>query len=162
MIFNYLRKTVFASLLVGAFAANAADTNVAVYLKSGDKSDVKVSETGFIYFADNVMNVVPTGAEVAPLAFPLANIQKLVFSDATGSPRVLGAGEVALYPTVATNQVFLANASSSIKQIQIVDMAGKVVLSSAYEAGQAIEVGKLAAGVYVLKADNLTFKFQKK
>lgn len=160
MIYKYLCKTLVVGLLAGAAVANAADSKVSVFLKSGNADEVKISETGFIYFENNIMNILTDGSNESLVAYPLANIQKLCFSEHAAAPRVLAEGEVVLYPTVANSQVFLANASA--KEIQIVDMAGKVVLSSAYQAGQAIEVGSLAAGMYILKADGLTFKFQKK
>lgn len=162
MIHSCFRKALAALLFVGsAFVANA-QSNVNVYLKTGGVEKIKVENTGMIFFESNVMKVLTDNVSVTPYAFTLPSIQKVTFDDASYAPRVLGEGEVVLYPSIASNEVFIANAPATLKQVQVVNMAGKVVLTAPYQAGEAVEVGSLAAGIYVLKADGLTFKFQKK
>ena len=114
---------------------------------------MKVENSGLIFFEGNVMKILTDNVSAAPVAFALPAIQKVTFQDASYAPRIIGDGEAVLYPTVAENEVFIA---------KIFDVTGKVVLSAPFRAGQPVAVGSLSAGIYVLKADALTFKFQKK
>ncbi|MBO4333627.1 MAG: T9SS type A sorting domain-containing protein [Paludibacteraceae bacterium] len=162
MIHSCFRKALVALLLVGAANVANAQSNVNVFLKTGGVETVKVENSGLIFFEGNVMKILTDNVSAAPVAFALPAIQKVTFQDASYAPRIIGDGEAVLYPTVAENEVFIANAPASLKQVQIFDVTGKVVLSAPFRAGQPVAVGSLSAGIYVLKADALTFKFQKK
>lgn len=82
---------------------------------------------------------------------------------ATGIEDVQNA-EMQMYPNPAYNELNLIfNGNVLPERIEIVDICGRTVLSqSVVDAKNVMNVSKLEAGVYFVKADNLVKKFIKK
>ena len=87
---------------------------------------------------------------------------KVTFKQNTGVVRVLSEGQYLIYPSPATSVINIANAPDNLGNIQIYSAKGQLVVSTVYVAGRSIDVSGLAAGLYVLKANGVTLKFEKK
>lgn len=159
------RNSIYGALLLSAslFSGSAfADTKMTVVTRDGAEDEISVTENGFIFFKDNFMNVVAKADDSKTVTYDLSLIQKVLFGDSQSAVKVLGEGEMVLYPTVATTQVFLANAADNLNEVSIVDAAGRQVATVSLSAGNAINISGLVPGVYILKAGNANFKFQKR
>lgn len=162
MTHKFFSLAFLAASFFGAAGSALAATNVTVVLKSGQQQVVKLQESGFIYFADGQMLVHPSAEAVSGEAFPLSGVRKMTFSENSSVARVLGPGQMALYPSVAVAEVFLANAPSGSFRADVYNVGGALVASQVVSAGQAVSVAALPAGSYFLKANGSTFKFLKK
>lgn len=159
---NFISLALLAASLFGTAGVAMAGTNITVVLKNGGQNVVAVDETGIIYFADNKMIVLPTSQATADQQYMLADIKKVLFGDKASSPRVLAENEMALYPTVAETEVFLANVPANGVVAQIYDVSGAKVAEMNVSNGQPINVSGLTSGAYLLVANGSTFKFVKK
>lgn len=158
-------KTLFVAALLSMCSATAfaeGSTNVTVVLKSGDSTVINVDETGALYFQNEALNLLPSVSSASVSTYQLSAIRKVMFEQSTGVARVLSDGEILLYPVPAQNEINIANAPASLKEVKIFNMSGKLVLNTSFTTGQSINISSLPTGVYVLNANGITAKFEKK
>ena len=150
-----------ASLNFGASAAETS-TDVTVVLKDGSEKVVNVDTTGAISFSGNIVNIVPSISSNALYSYNLSDVRKLMFDQVSGVVRILAQNEILVFPSPASDAIYVANAPVSKSQLAIYNVAGAVVKSIMYNGGDAIDVSTLPSGVYTLKLGNYTSKFEKK
>ena len=156
---------VLCTLLLGTYAmasAAASSTEVTVVPKSGAQDVVSVDSSGVIYFKDNTMFILSSTSADKTYSYALSEVRKVTFKQNTVVVRVLSEGQYLIYPSPATSVINIANAPDNLGNIQIYSAKGQLVVSTVYVAGRSIDVSGLAAGLYVLKANGVTLKFEKK
>jgi len=120
-----------------------------------DGTDTVVLRTAF---NDLVGETIPTGAvnitgigseyNGTPQIFP-RDINDIVDANAIAENNIDG---LEVYPNPVINkQVFVTSASADVKQIIIYNVLGKAVYQTEINNGQAINVGQLKAGIYMMK-----------
>ncbi len=120
-----------------------------------DGTDTVVLRTAFFDLAGeniptNSVNITGIGSEYNGTAqiFP-RDINDIVDANAIAENNIDG---LEVYPNPVINkQVFVTSASADVKQIIIYNVLGKAVYQTEINNGQAINVGQLKAGVYMMK-----------
>lgn len=153
-----MKLLLLLSLLIGGATSLLAQTALIVHQKSGEVVYYSFSEQPKVTYSgtDLVLTTSKTKVE-----YPLANLLKFTFGDmANGVEDVmeskaevkLGNGAIALTGAKPSSVVSIYNASGMLINSQTVDENGNAYLSSS----------NLAEGIYIIKSDNVTFKFMKK
>ena len=159
--FNKRAASVLATMLLcGSVAFGADRTGVVVVDKNGTEKQMELDATGLIFFQENVMKVVPSTSSAEAFTFALPQIAKVLFEDKNGVLNILSDGKMALYPTVAEERIWLANAPRNLV-VSIYGSNGVLKKQGTYEEA-GIDVSSLSSGIYVLNAGNQNFKFEKR
>jgi hypothetical protein len=120
-----------------------------------DGTDTVVLRTNFYDLVGETIpttavNITGVGAEYNGTAqiFP-RDINDIEAAQAIGENNIPG---LEVYPNPVINkQVFINSDNNSAKQVMIYDILGKVVLTTEVNNAQAINVGTLKAGIYMMK-----------
>ncbi|MDR3705823.1 MAG: T9SS type A sorting domain-containing protein [Paludibacteraceae bacterium] len=156
------RRLIICVLLCGTMITWAASVqNLTVQAKGGTKSTYALSSVRKITFTGTTMSVVKTDATETD--FTINSVQKLLFSSSSTSA-IKEASNTALkaYPNPAKG-IFNIDGISKIDNISLYNLAGNelIVSYSLVNNGVQINTANLAQGLYLLRINNQTIKFQK-
>lgn len=158
------RRLVICAFLCGTMITRAASVqNLIVQAKGGTKSTYTLSSVRKITFSGTTMSVVKTDATETD--FTISSVQKLLFSSSSTSAIKKEASNAALkaYPNPAKS-VFNIDGISKIDNISLYNLTGNelTVSYSLVNNGMQINTANLAQGLYLLRVNNQTIKFQKR
>lgn len=146
------------SLFIGCATSLLAQTALIVHLKSGEVVYYSFSEQPKVTYSGTDLLLTTTKTKVE---YPLANLQKFTFGDmANGIGDVLinkaemklENGAIVVTNAKPSSVVSIYNASGMLAKSHVVDENGNAYISSS----------NLKEGIYIIKSDNVTFKFIKK
>lgn len=111
------------------------------------------------YFAENVAFPVAT----VTFNYDLQILEKnsTVTQDASLNVSEVVKEDISIYPNPAKDEIFVKGIKGS-QNYQIYSADGKLIRNSIYEAHNSIKVSELIPGVYILKINDMNFKFLKK
>ncbi|MCF0206730.1 MAG: T9SS type A sorting domain-containing protein [Bacteroidales bacterium] len=157
-------KKLFLVLLVAIASpifSVAQQTDVTLYYRNSATETIEnVSKFSF-----NGENLVLQFADGSLAEYPVVEIKKMTLSHI---PQEVGiavedgvlAGE-GLYPNPVTEMLFLSVDAREGAEYHIFSAVGQLVKDGIYTPQTPIDVAELKAGMYILKIDNKTFKFNK-
>jgi hypothetical protein len=156
-------KGFFTSILVFGFSLGVfAQDGIIVAAESGTTTSVSFSNVYKLNFVNETMTIV-NAAGVEGQSFSLASTHSIVF----GRVDVSGLNEkemnplLKVYPTTTKDLLYVNNAIVGNYATVFSITGSKVIDVKVTDSNQSINVNMLQNGVYILKVDGATFKFNK-
>ena len=156
------RKSLMAvCLLLGTACHAQGDATVIVNAASGKKM-YTTGEVKTITFDRNTMNVRKARGMQTD-AFPLADVENIVFSLPTGISGVkTDDGQLTVSSPAGSNMIHIAGYDEAKRYtLSVYAVDGKMVVRQDNWRGEPISVACLPKGVYVLKINGMSVKFKK-
>ena len=141
------------------FWALAEPTVVMVWNTDGtENTSFALSDAPIVAFPSGKMTITVKGTETS---FEFAKVSKLTYT----SPSALkGVKDESGKPFQMSDNSLLFSAGNKGSKIMIVGSNGIMVLQKPVKAGETLSIplGKFAAGIYVVKVNDITYKIVKK
>jgi len=155
----------FALLVVASMSLTLqAQQGLIVKSSSGSTTAISYNDVAKLTFANEIMTVVsPAGA--AGQSFSLATTSLISFGDVTVTPNAInelkGNATINLYPTLAKSNLYLQGAMEG-SNASVYSLTGSKVMQINIKSDvENINVSDLKAGIYMLRVNGQTFKFNK-
>lgn len=143
-------------------ASMATTPGVAIIKADGTQHTVEFAALHRIDIGETAVTVHHTTAE--PTTHNMADIERIdIGTDVSGIADITARGEIAVWPTVATDVVNVAGAKADAA-VKLFDLNGRCVASAQTDNSGAasLNVAALTPGAYVLGVANHTVKIIKK
>lgn len=151
-----LLLALLATLL--AFQTAAAQTRVTLTFQNASSQEIEVSAAGKIYFDNNYM-YIDDGTAV-PYSFAVANIRKMTFDEVLGVREIVSEN-FKVYPNPARNELYVNGDEFGPYPYVLYSMDGRLLLQGEVQNGDAIQIGDIPTGLYILKINNTSLKINK-
>ena len=141
-------------LAVAAFVARGATTNysmVHLHLNDGSKTDIVLTDDLVLSFSETHLLAKAAGVEVE---VPKADLLKITHSGDSGVTEVEGNDTSFAF----NGNALIFNGLPAGSIIEVYSMAGQLVLSEQAEGEVTVSLSDLAAGAYVVKANQTSYK----
>jgi len=153
----------FALLVVASMSLTLqAQQGLIVKSSSGSTTAISYNDVAKLTFANEIMTVVsPAGA--AGQSFSLATTSLISFGDVTPNAinELKGNASINLYPTFAKLNLYLQGATEG-SAVSVYSLTGSKVMQINIKSDvENINVSDLKAGIYMLRVNGQTFKFNK-
>jgi len=139
-----------------------AQQGLIVKSSSGSTTAISYNDVAKLTFANEIMTVVsPAGA--AGQSFSLATTSLISFGDVTPNAinELKGNATINLYPTLAKSNLYLQGAMEG-SNASVYSLTGSKVMQINIKSDvENINVSDLKAGIYMLRVNGQTFKFNK-
>ncbi|MDL2254892.1 T9SS type A sorting domain-containing protein [Bacteroidales bacterium OttesenSCG-928-J16] len=158
-----MKRTVL--LLLGAFCcciwhANA-QTGLTVTLNDGSELPFSIAEAGKIYFSETELLIDENGNNTTERV-ALSSIRKMVFGESSSISDVDSKSRYVIYPNPSYDHIRIASSEATEQlNISIFSLSGQMLLQGVYSPNTSINIAHLAAGFYLIKVNDKTFKFSK-
>ncbi len=153
----------FLILFLFLSVLSLAQTGLKITYYDGTEQGFAVQDSGKLYFSGANLMIEPDASTTAT-SIPVNIIQKIVFDNS-----VLGVQNVSgkdlyyiLYPNPSNDYIRIKSLKGEKINVSIYATDGKQLLNGQYSSDQNIDVSRLNSGVYLIKANNQTFKLIKK
>lgn len=143
------------------FLELSAQNSLIVKLNNGSQSGTLLSSLDRISFLNG--NVILKNIDETTSSIVLSDINRITFGIFTVIPNVINdVNKISVYPSPATNTIFLKNVIGEKLNIQIIRLDGAVMKNEqVFDSNQPIDISNLANGLYLLRVNNTTLKFTK-
>lgn len=154
---------VFISIVFTLIALKGrAENSIIVKLNNGNTSGILLSSLDKITFSEG--NMIISMKNNTANSFSILNVQNMffgIYSDVQGvSSETTTPG---YYPNPAQDFIILKNTFGEKANVEIYGMDGSLKVSTVIVSeNEPIDIKHLRAGLYILKANNTTFKLMKK
>jgi len=153
----------FALLVAASMSLTVqAQQGLIVKSSSGSTTAISYNDVAKLTFANEIMTVVsPAGA--AGQSFSLATTSLISFGDVTPNAinELKGNATINLYPTLAKSNLYLQGAMEG-SNASVYSLTGSKVMQITIKSDvENINVSDLKAGIYMLRVNGQTFKFNK-
>jgi len=153
----------FALLVAASMSLTLqAQQGLIVKSSSGSTTAISYNDVAKLTFANEIMTVVsPAGA--AGQSFSLATTSLISFGDVTPNAinELKGNATINLYPTLAKSNLYLQGAMEG-SNASVYSLTGSKVMQITIKSDvENINVSDLKAGIYMLRVNGQTFKFNK-
>ncbi len=153
----------FALLVAASMSLTVqAQQGLIVKSSSGSTTAISYNDVAKLTFANEIMTVVsPAGA--AGQSFSLATTSLISFGDVTPNAinELKGNATINLYPTLAKSNLYLQGAMEG-SNASVYSLTGSKVMQINIKSDvENINVSDLKAGIYMLRVNGQTFKFNK-
>lgn len=155
-------KCFFVLLLSMAFSFNvSAQQGIIVKTESGATTQISFQDVYKLNFVNETMTVV-NAAGVSGQSFVLATTRGFsVANVAISALHGQTPSNLRIYPTLASETLFVDGASLGSKAAVYAITGAKVLDVTIQSDNEAIHVGHLKAGMYMLRVNGQSFKFNK-
>jgi len=155
-------KLLLSLLLLLSVSFSFAQTGVVVTYYDNSTQGFNVSALGKLYFANDNLNIKPDGSATLT-SIPVSIIRKVTFSN-TLSTTTFGENEnhMVLFPNPSSDIIRISADTIENLDVSIYAMTGQLVQKGSYSVNQDIDISGISPGLYLVQANNLTFKFVKK
>ncbi len=152
------------ALIVAASMSLTVSAQQGLIVKSstGSTTAISYNDVAKLTFANEVMTVVsPTGG--LGQSFTLATTNLISFGDVTPNALndISGNASIKLYPTVAKSNLYLQGATEGTFAVIYSITGSKVMQVDVKSNVENINVSGLKTGIYMLRVNGKTFKFNK-
>ena len=141
-----------------AFQTAAAQTRVTLTFQDASSQEIEVSAAGKIYFDNNYM-YIDDGTAV-PYSFAVSDIRKMTFDEVL-CVREIVTESFKVYPNPARNELYVNGDESGPYLYALYAMDGRMLLQGKVQNGDAIQIGNIPTGLYILKINNTSLKINK-
>lgn len=141
-----------------AFQTAAAQTRVTLTFQDASSQEIEVSAAGKIYFDDNYM-YIDDGTTV-PYSFAVADIRKMTFDEVLGVREIV-TESFKVYPNPTRNELYVSGNEFGPYRYALHAMDGRLLLQGDVQNGDAIQIGDIPTGLYILKINNTSLKINK-
>lgn len=136
----------------------AAQTRFTLTFQDASSQEIEVSAAGKIYFDNNYM-YIDDGTAV-PYSFAVANIRKMTFDEVLGMREIVSEN-FKVYPNPARNELYINGDEFGPYPYVLFSMDGRLLLQGEVQNGDAIQIGDIPTGLYILKINNTSLKINK-
>ena len=157
MMKTTLKWTLFLAATLWA-SSGIAQTKVTLTFQDASSQEIEVSAAGKIYFDDNYM-YIDDGTAV-PYSFAVANIRKMTFDEVLGVREIVSES-FKVYPNPARNELYVNGDEFGPYPYVLYSMDGRLLLQGEVQNGDAIQIGEIPTGLYILKINNTSLKINK-
>ena len=152
-----------ASVLIPVSAHADEDTAIKIIGTSGGTHEFNISHVGKITFQDETFTFTFADGITDDVVFCYDEVRRMEFSNvSTGIGNVTldyGAGDVTISFDGST--LFIKGCMEP-SEVYVYDISGRPVVKRSVDDYAEISVENLSSGVYILKLNNNTFKFNKR
>ncbi len=160
---NMSKKILFllSGMLFSGFAF--AQTGVKVTYYDGTTQSFAVQDSGKLYFSGSNL-MVQAQANATATSLPMSIIQKINFETASLSVENISSTtkKLLVYPNPAEDFFAIKTETTEKMQVKIFSASGRLVKSASAKSGEYIYITELPKGVYIVVANNESFKLIKK
>ena len=135
-----------------------AQTKVTLTFQNASTQEIEVSAAGKIYFADDYM-YIDDGASL-PYSFAVSDIRKMTVDEVLGVREIVSES-FKVYPNPAHNELYVNGDEFGPYRYALYSMDGRLLLNGEVQNGDAIQIGDIPTGLYILKVNNSSFKISK-
>ena len=146
-------------LLLACYAA--AQATVTVVGTGGNSRTFAVDATGEIYFGTDYMAVMPSANSSELEIIQMDDIEKVLFDGSVNIVDVEGT-TLTLAPNPAGASFALHGMGTGPQLVTVYSMSGTAVLQGRYSDGEAIGIGSLPQGIYMVRAAGSIVKLIKR
>jgi len=139
-----------------------AQQGLIVKSSSGSTTAISYNDVAKLTFANEIMTVV-SPAGVVSQSFSLATTSLISFGDVTPNAinELKGNASINLYPTLAKSNLYLQGATEG-SNASVYSLTGSKVMQITIKSDiENINVSNLKTGIYMLRVNGQTFKFNK-
>ena len=153
-----LLKFIILCLILMRFSSGTAQTLVTLTFHNGSSQEIEVSASGKIYFSDNYMYI--NNGTTVPFSFAVENIRNMTFTE------VLGVQDIktetfAVYPNPVRNEFYIQGNDAQTYHYALYALDGRLLRNGIGQDITLLSMDELAAGLYILKINNTSFKINK-
>ncbi|MFA6200573.1 MAG: T9SS type A sorting domain-containing protein [Bacteroidales bacterium] len=136
-----------------------AQSGVIVQYTTNQEQAFILNDQGKIYFYGSNLIIDQSNGQTQTIE--ISNIRKLYFqTNLSISEDIAVDNNIILYPNPATDQIKLSNIKVHTL-ISVYSMDGKLLINQFSSSDKSINVGNLQKGLYIVKANDKTFKLIK-
>lgn len=151
-------------MAIGITMTVQAQQGLIVKSNTGSTTSLSYTNVYKLTFVNEIMTAVKTDG-VSGQSFTLATTQGFRFGDVSISglkDPSSGNSDMSLYPTLATDNLYLKGAAES-SQGSVYSITGSKIMQFQVQSSiENINVSNLKQGVYLMRVNGQTFKFYKK
>lgn len=161
-----MKKKQFIRTLICAIVMRVsgvqAQNSLTFHQTEGNDQTVALSEIGKITFSDG--NMILSDKTGAITTYLISDIENITF-EATKTPASdikseVVSGELSIYPNPTSDIIYLKGLET-LSQITIYTVEGRAVMNSQVLPDENINIASLPKGLYLLRVNNKTTKFNK-
>lgn len=136
-----------------------AQSGVVVQYITNQEQAFILNDQGKIYFSGSNLMIDQSNGQIETIA--ISDIKKLYFqTNLSINEDIVFDTNIILYPNPANDQIKLSNIKTHTL-ISVYSMDGKLLINQFSSSNQSINVGNLQKGLYIVKANEKTFKLIK-
>lgn len=152
----------FAMLVVaGLLHTSSAQQGIIVTSGTGGNTAISYNDVAKLTFVNEVMTVV-NSAGVSGQSFSLSTTSLITFGDVVSSvENPSNADGIKLYPTMVKSTLYLQGATNSTTASVYSISGSKIMQINVNSDLENINVDHLSSGVYILRVNDKSFKFNK-
>ena len=156
------RKIPFLLFLFGMLLFKA-QTGLKITYYDGTEQGFSIENSGKLSFSGSDL-LLQTSSTANATTIPTSIIRKIVFDSAVLSVQTISqnTSKYILYPNPSNDYIRIKSFDGEKLQTSIYSMDGKLLHQGNYTSDQTIDISNLKSGVYLIKANNETFKLIKK
>lgn len=148
-----------ACIFISSSAMADDDIALRIFDKTGgDPIEIALDDISKITFEESCFNVFPNNITDSFMQFEYDNVQSMKFGFVATAIDNISNGKISF--AYDGNNITLSNCDNNSK-IMIYDVAGRPVISSYVSGNGVINTQSLSPGIYILKVNNNSFKFNK-
>ena len=138
-----------------------AQNNLTLKFDDGSEVSCLLTTLNKIFFSDS--NIVFNYTDASSNSYLISSLRKMTFKSYSAVPEVIkNKNSIIVYPSPATDFILLKNAPDEILNISIIKLDGVMVISKKIFSNKTpIDISSLTSGLYLLKVNNTTLKFNK-
>lgn len=162
-VLTFFRKAFLLLFVLFAFISYA-QTGLNVTYYDGSIQNFNIASSGKLYFSGSNILIQQESSSTAT-SLPVNIIKKITFTTyaLTVQENSSNSSKLVLYPNPSSDFIVIKSSKSGEKfNIKIYSVSGQLIKSGNYISGEAIDVSTLTSGIYIVKANNSTFKLIKK
>lgn len=158
----YHKKMLFLLFFLSAIFS-FAQSGVKITFYTATESNYNIDATGKLYFSGDNLLVKETSTS-NDVTIPISIIQKITLTSFVLATSEVGANnsQLTLYPNPSTDFIKIKAKNTEKLIVKIFSMSGQLLLKGNYLSDESIDVSSLKSGVYLIQANDSTFKLMKK
>jgi len=160
-----MKQINYLLIVVGQFlfATLYAQTDVTVVYSNGGQEVLTVQDNGGLYFFDEQLLIAQTSGNVKSVK--MADIQKLLFSESTGSVDLQQVGNdknsLLLYPNPVSDNLYVLGIGEDLGEYMIFSVSGTTLLEGVCKEGEPLDISSFSSGIYFIKVNGVIVRFSK-
>ena len=153
-------KWIMLALSLGVGSVVCAQGEMIIKNNGKEWTRISMDNLKKLTFPNEKLEIVKNGGS-EQLTFPLSDIMLVFSAINTGSEQIASESGVKVY--LQADVLYISNEQQALGRIQLFDMRGLLVATQYNSENNAsINVSGLAAGIYILKIENIVVKFIKR
>ncbi len=160
---NFIIKIACALTLVfgicTAFSQTFHTTNLTVVYSNGQSDSYFENVTQFSFSGGDLL--IQQNGTVTPISRSI--IRKLTLDDVVSSSieTYEATTGIVVYPNPTSDKLFFATEQEQVVNVKIYSLHGQLLSQTEVNTSEAIDVSFLAKGIYIIKINELSYKFSK-